>query len=478
MISRRLSTIAKRSSEASFACAVLSIAGCVAPQLPGVPPAEVPVNWSAPTAANGSNVAEEWWREFGDERLNRLVRSVVESNTDLLIAADRLRQVQLEATNTSTDMTPRVTVGGNIGWGTESLTLRRMRSRGGDVNASLNYDLDVGGKLAAERDSANWLANAEEHGADWARLGIISACLKNYWMLGLLNERLTLSKDRLAYAKRTLAIVQARYDAGSASRVDVVQARQTVLAEEVTIDQIAKELLQNRNALAILVGGPPETAIDIPDRLITRSLPPVAAGLPADVIHRRADVRAAEWRVRQTLANIDVARASLYPSLSLTSSVGTLSDDLARFLTNPVANVGLAIALPFVDWNRTQLRIKVSQSDYNVAALQFRKAIYIALQEVEDRLTASAQFEREEAKLQERLEQSRLAERLAKARFTAGETDVQPWLQSQQSVQQIQEALAQNHFDRLTTRAALLVALGGGDKGASPKVTGEAERKM
>jgi NodT family efflux transporter outer membrane factor (OMF) lipoprotein len=302
--------------------------------------------------------------------------------------------------------------------------------------------------------------------------------LKNYWTLGLLNERLTLSKDRLAYAKRTLAIVQARYDAGSASRVDVVQAQQTVFAEEVTIDQITKELLQNRNALAILVGGPPETAIDIPDRLITRSLSPVAAGLPADVIHRRADVRAAEWRVRQTLANIDVARASLYPSLSLTSSVGTLSEDLARFLTNPVASVGLAIALPFVDWNRTQLRIKVSQSEYNVAALQFRKAIYIALREVEDRLTASAQLEREETKLRERLEGSRLAERLAKARFTAGETDVQPWLQSQQSVQIIQEALAKNHFDRLTNRAALFVALGGGDEDVSPIATRVEERSM
>lgn len=445
------------------------VGGCAVNQTPWVPPAELPAKWNAPTAVDGAFVAADWWQEFGDDGLDRLVRRVLASNTDLLIAANRLREARLMAASTSTNLTPDVRLGGSVRWGTESFTMGRMRSRGGDVTATLGYDLDIGGRLAAERDSANLNVKAVESDKEWVRLKIISETLEKYWKLGLLNECMTLAKDRLAYAKRTLAMVQARYEAGSVSKIDVVQAQQNAIAVNTTIERLDKELVENRNALAILLGGPPEAAVDIPGRLVRQSLWPVAAGMPADVIHRRADVREAEWRLRKTLADVDVARASLYPSLTLTGSMGESSASLARFLANPVANAGVAIALPFVEWNRTQLRIRVSQSEFQEAALVFRKTIYVALAQVEDRLTATAQLEREQAQLQEQFEKSRQAVRLAEVRFDAGETDAQPWLRSQQSLREAHEALTQNRFSRLINRAALLVALGGGTENALSK---------
>ncbi|WP_250478569.1 MULTISPECIES: TolC family protein, partial [unclassified Caballeronia] len=262
----------------------------------------------------------------------------------------------------------------------------------------------------------------------------------------------------------SISLVKARYGAGDVSKTDVVQAQQNVITRALAIDRLNEQVTKNRNALAILMGQPPETTVSLPDALPFKPLRPIAAGLPADVIRRRSDVLAAEWRLRQACANINVTRSDLYPSLTLTSSVGTSSASLERFLSSPITNLGLAVALPFIQWNQTKLRIKISEVDFDVAAHHFRATVYSALREVEDELTTGAKLERQEAQLLEQLENARRAAHLAEVRFVAGETAVQPLLQGQQSLTEAQEAVTQNHLDRLTNRAALLVALGGGTK--------------
>ncbi|BAO87880.1 outer membrane efflux protein [Caballeronia cordobensis] len=362
----------------------------------------------------------------------------------------------------STNKTPDVDVRAGVDWGSDRFAQDRMRSDGGKINATLSYDLDVGGKLAAQRDAAEWNVSAVESDGDSTRLQMIKESLEMYWKLGFLSEKLKFAREGLARAKKALVIVQARYDAGDVSKTDVVQAQQNVIANALAIERLNEQVIQDRNALAILMGQPPETTVNLPEALPFRPLRPIAAGLPADVIRRRSDVLAAEWRLRQAFANIDVTRSDLYPSLTLTSSVGTSSVSLERFLSSPITNLGLAVALPFIQWNRTKLRIKISEVDFDVAAHQFRATVFSALREVEDELTTGAKLERQEAQLSEQLENARRAAHLAEMRFIAGETAVQPLLQEQQSLMEAQKAVAQNHLDRLTNRAALSVALGGG----------------
>ncbi|WP_250438706.1 TolC family protein [Caballeronia sp. AZ1_KS37] len=454
--------VRERSSKISVILIGTLLTACATQRSSEVAPVEVPTSWISPTASNGANVGSDWWRDFGDQRLDQMVRRVLESNTDLLAAAERLRKADLEARSISTNMTPDISLGASVDWSTDPDKVHGVLREGGRVTSTLSYDLDVGGRRAAERDLANGNVKETESDVDWTRLRIVRESLLKYWKLGVLGERLTFAGERLALAKRIQGIVQARYKTGYASKIDLAEAQQKVLAEGIAIGRLKGEVLQNRNALAILLGGPPETTFSMPGDLFFRPLRPVAAGIPADVIHRRADVRAAEWRLRQTLANIDIARARLYPSLTITSSLGTSSVSLERFLSNPIANLGLAVALPFLQWNSTQLRIKVSQAEFDAAAHAFRKTVYVALREVEDNLAESGKLEQEESQLQEQLETARRAAHLAEVRFIAGETAIQPWLQSQQSLTDAREAVTQNHLDCLTNRADLLVALGGG----------------
>jgi outer membrane protein TolC len=189
----------------------------------------------------------------------------------------------------------------------------------------------------------------------------------------------------------------------------------------------------------------------------------VPAGLPADLLGRRPDLRAAECRLRESLANVDVARTRFYPSFTLTGSVGTSSASLERVLSNPVAALSLELALPFIQWNTMQLQIKVSRTQYEEAVVNFRQQLYTALREVENALSARVQLEREGEQRTLSLLQAQRAEALARARFVAGATSVQPWLDEQQRLRDAQGTFALNRLNQLNNQMNLYKALGGGD---------------
>ncbi len=168
-----------------------------------------------------------------------------------------------------------------------------------------------------------------------------------------------------------------------------------------------------------------------PDALVMGPIPSLAAGIPADVLARRPDVRAAELRLRKTLARGDEIRTGFYPTLSLTGGASTTSDTLTQVLQNPVGTLGATLALPFLEYNKTRLSIASADIDYQIAETEFRKQLYTALLEVEDGLAARQHGDQRLRYLEQQRAYAREAERLAGARFLAGATGVQPWLDEQ-----------------------------------------------
>jgi len=284
-----------------------------------------------------------------------------------------------------------------------------------------------------------------------------------YWQIGYLNQQIGLGDADIAYAERTLALVRARHVAGAVSGLDVAQAEQNLSAQRAAQTQLIQQRTENRHTLAILFDRPPQAQGAEPAGLPDRPLPAVPAGMPADLLGRRPDLRAAEFRLRELLANVDITRTSFYPSFTLTGSIGTSSASLGRVLSNPVATLGVGLALPFIQWNTMQLQIKVSQSQYEEAVVNFRQQLYTALSEVENALSARVQLEREGEQHTLSMAQARRAEALARARFAAGAIGVQPWLDEQQRLRNAQSADALNRLNRLNNRMNLYRALGGGD---------------
>ena len=173
-------------------------------------------------------------------------------------------------------------------------------------------------------------------------------------------------------------------------------------------------------------------------------------------------MRAAEARLRAQLAHVDFARASIYPEITLTSEIGTSSDMLLRTLQNPVASLGAALALPFIQWNTVRRKAALSENEFAEASIAFRKRLYGALAEVEDALSARTQLERQAQARTRALEDAELAASVARTRFDLGTTDAGPWLEAQRARRIAELDQIANRLACLENRIDLFLALGGG----------------
>jgi NodT family efflux transporter outer membrane factor (OMF) lipoprotein len=270
----------------------------------------------------------------------------------------------------------------------------------------------------------------------------------------------------IAYAEKSLDLVKVKYDAGAVSRLDLVQAQQTLASQRATLVDLQRQRAAARNTLAILFDQAPQHAVREAPSLPEIPLPKVEPGLPASLLAQRPDLRAAESRLKEAWANVENTRASYYPSFTLTGSLGGTSEALRNVLKNPIGTLGAGLTLPFLEWNTAKRNVQISQATYEIAIVNFRQTLYAALKDVEDALDAHEKYRLQGMHLEESLALSREAERLAEARYRAGATAFQSWLDAQESRRSAENTLAENRLNQLSNLMGLFQALGGGTPGA------------
>lgn len=419
--------------------------------------------WQQASEGLDQQQAGLWWQGFKDPDLDRLVAAVLAANPDMQVAGLRLRSALLGADLADTNLTPSVNANLSVD-GTKNMKDGSASSNLGP-SLTLSYEVDLWGRLAAVRDQAQWEAEASEQDLAATRLLLIGKALEQYWQLAYLGSAISLGEQQLNNYERAERLTRAKYDAGAITRLDLVQASQQKAGKQAEIASLILQREQAGNALRLLLGrssGPLEFA---PSALALGPIPTLAVGIPADVLARRPDVRAAELRLRKTLAKGDEIRTGFYPTLSLTGGASTTSDTLTQVLSNPVGTLGATLALPFLEYNKTRLSIASSELDYQIAETEFRKQLYTALLEVEDGLAARHQGEQRLHYLEQQLGYAREAERLAQARFQAGATGVQPWLDEQNRLWDAELSLLAQQQTQLNNMAGIYRALGGSDRG-------------
>jgi NodT family efflux transporter outer membrane factor (OMF) lipoprotein len=431
------------------------------------PQVAMPEKWEG-GAVTGTAVAnrEGWWKRFNDPLLDELIDRALRTNDDLAAATIRVRRARLKSGLTDTNLTPTVSVTANSGVSRDLDHGPTAQTH--SVAGTLSYELDLWGKLASAREADRWEAKATAVDRENTALSLIGTTATAYWQVAFLNQRIVASEASIAYAEKTLALTQAKHGAGAVSGLDLAQARQEVATQKASHTQLLRQRVEARNALAILFDQAPETSLPERHRLPDGPLPAIEAGLPASLLGRRPDLRAAEMRLREQLANVDVTRASFYPAFTLTGSLGGSSTSLESVLQNPVAALGVGLVLPFVQWHTTQLTIKVAETEYEEAVVTFRQTLYKALGDVENALSAHAQYLTESVQLEQGLAASRQAEHFAEIRYRSGATGVQVWLDEQERRRTAETTLAENRLNRLTSLMKLYQALGGDMQTAAP----------
>jgi len=253
------------------------------------------------------------------------------------------------------------------------------------------------------------------------------------------------------------------FNAGKVGQLDWLQAQQTLISRQNQLRTLRQQRENARNALALLLNRPAEQHADEAPALDARQRIPVAKRVPLQVIARRPDIQAAESRLRAALSGYDASRLSFYPSLSLDASLSAGSQLFRQWFSDPIRTVGGSLALPFIQWNTTQLTIKQADLQVKQAAITFRSTAYTALSEVdnamEQRVSADEQRDRLLASLT--LSRKRLA--LTQSRYQAGAVDFQTLLDAQDDLLTLENSLAQMQYDYLYATMQLWLALGGGE---------------
>jgi len=405
--------------------------------------------------------ADAWWQGFADPRLDRLVERVLDGNTDMASAGLKLERARAQAGLAGAELWPQAS-GSASANGSRAIDSGDDWSRNHSAGVSLGWELDLWGKLRGQRDIARWEAQATAQDLQNTVLSLIGQSCELYWQLAYLNQAITSGQANLERLERTAALVQSQFDAGAVSRLEVRQARQNIESQRAAQAQLEQQRVETRNALTVLLDGQAWPLADEPQDLDIAHSPAIAEGLPAELLARRPDLRAAELRLRQSLANIKVTATSYYPSLNLTGSVGSSAPSLGDVLRHPVATLGAGLSLPFLKFRQMQLNIDSADLSYQIAANDFRKTLHTALSEVDNALSARERLAEQVAAAQASHDEAVEIARLYEVRYRAGATDLRTWLEAQQTRRNAELSLAQARRSQLVNDVTLYKALGGG----------------
>jgi len=450
--------------------AALALSGCAVGPDYLRPSALLPsVFGEAPPVAQSQAIDNRWWSLFEDATLNDLVEQALKNNADLRTAIARVEQANAVAREAGAGFFPEIdgeAAGSNRKLSTKTATWNAsspdiLRSRSAALTAS--YELDVWGRVRRSNEAAQAGLLASSYSRDSIRLSIAGLVSSNYLALRATDAQLAIARESLLSREESLRLVRTRVDAGLVSPLDLYEATGAVAAMQAQTADLRRQRALLENLLALLTANP-ELKIAAGD-LRQLPLPPVPpAGLPADLIESRPDVRAAEQRLIAANAGIGIAKAGYYPRFSLTGSLGTESKTLGD-LFSAGANtwsLGLGLLMPVLDFGRTSARVDQAKALNEQSLIAWQNALQVAYKEVRDALVNLRENAEAEAARNTLVDNTQKTLDIANRRYAAGYSGYLEVLIAQRAHNEALQNLISTRQARLAAAVDLFKAIGGG----------------
>ena len=295
-------------------------------------------------------------------------------------------------------------------------------------------------------------------------LTTVVATANAYFQVLAAQDRLKVANENLRSANRVLNLIQQRLNAGTASALDTAQQEALVANVRASIPPLEQSLVQNRNALAVLMARSPESVRVRGGSLRSIAYPRVTPGLPSELLTQRPDIREAEANLAAANANVENARAQMLPSIKLTGEGGYESSVL-KILMRPESvffNIAAGLTQPVFDGGQLQGNLDLQKGRQDELLQAYRKAVISGFVDVENALDAIRQTAVRERLLRDAVASSRRAFDIAEQRLREGTVDLVTVLQTQQTLFQAEDALAQARLAHVQAIVSLYQALGGG----------------
>ena len=437
------------------------------------PSLDLPPAYPVPQKEEPSaEIGPEWWKLYSDATLEELVSAARSGNVEVRLAAARVREAEALARETNAAFFPDVAA-------TASATRNRVSTRSipapqagvplersqYQLSASTSFEIDFWGRYARASEAARALLLSSRFNEDLVGLTLAGSTAQAYFALRSLDAQIAVLDVTIRVRRDSLAIARARLEAGLASELDVFQAQGALSEALVQRREAERSRALVERGLATLTGRL-ELKLARGDLFALPVPPTPPAGLPSALLERRPDIRASEEALVAANAQIGVARAALFPAISLTASLGAQSAELGKLLTSGAGiwSIGAGLAAPIFDAGRREARVEQAEARREQALAGYQRSIETAFREVADALVNVEQSSATEEELKQRLEAARKALELSSLRYESGYSPYLEVLDAQRTANEAELAFVRNRQARLAFSVDLMKALGGGWK--------------
>jgi NodT family efflux transporter outer membrane factor (OMF) lipoprotein len=473
------------------------------------PSPDVPANWSAtPSPSAQSHPVPQpvqqldWWKALNDPVLTSLIERAGAGNLDLKAAALRIAEARAERQVAASAAFPAVN--GDASWQgqrlSENTPTGKLFSLTGEIPGLANlpgvampnpygqfqlgfdagWEVDLFGRVRRSVESAESQIEAADQDRQAAQVSLFGEVGRVYIDLRGAQMKRAVAEESLATARELMRFAGERRAAGVATAIDVSRAGAQASATEAQLPLFDREIASDINALSFLVGQPPGalTAELAPAQPLPPTPEVVPIGLPADLVGRRPDIRAAGARLHAAVAAEGVAVADLYPRVTLMAAGGYQAEDVTHLLdwASRFGVVGPQVELPIFDAGRRRANVRVADVRAQEARAAYGRSVLAALHEVDGALTAYETEQARAASLEDTVRQGRDAVRLARLRYQKGLFSMLEVLDAERSLQESELQLADSRAAVAVDLIALYKSLGGGWNTASGALAFEARQ--
>ena len=406
-----------------------------------------------------------WWQVFQDPQLQELIHTALKQNYDLQIATERINAARAQVAITRSQLFPQIGANPTFQGGKENIAQSRYNF--GLLTADAAFQLDLFGKLRRATQAARAELLATTDARQTVILTLVSDVASDYFTLLDLDMQLQITNETINTQKDSVKLTKLRVDHGVATKLDVLQAQQTLDTANATIPELERQIAQEENAISILLGNYPQE-IKRGRPLVEQPLPPeVPAGLTSSLLERRPDIREAEQQLVAANAEIGVAKAQLFPQISLTGSGGGAFGRSTAFSSLMASHLGVwsygaQVSQPIFTGGALRGNVHLSESQYKEMLFAYQQAIQNAFGEASDAIIGYQKLH--EVRVRQEVTVADLHEsvRLSEMRYKGGTTAYLEVLDGQRSLYSAELTLAQARGNEYQSLVQLYRSLGGG----------------
>ena len=406
-----------------------------------------------------------WWQVFQGPQLQDLIRTALKQNYDLQIATERINAARAQVTITRSNLFPQVQGNGNFTGGKEGTFQTTANFL--TLNADAAFQLDLFGRLRRATEASQAQLLATEDARQTVILTLVSDVASDYFALLQLDLQLQITQDTIKTQEDSVKLTKLRVDNGVATKLDVLQAQQTLDTANATVPDLERQIAQEEDAISILLGNYPQgVPRGLP--LVAQALPPdVPPGLPSSLLERRPDIREAEQNLVAANAEIGVAKAQFFPQISLTGSGGGSFGRSSAFSSLMSSQVGIwsygaQVSQPIFTGGALRGNLRLAKSENQQALFSYRQTIQRAFGDVSDALIGYDKLHQVRLRQEDTVADLRESVRLSNLRYTGGTTTYLEVLDGQRSLFAAELTLAEARGNEYQSLVQLYRALGGG----------------